>query len=154
MHTVVPKKKNEVFFKTFRVNACLFLWNRLYGPDNPSFLSSNIRRINPNIGSRQSKRERFSQFNMWFHATFIHTLLSWTPCAFGWKLVYRASLIRTVTPFPSQGDLCGVLWCFCSASHPHALVYFSRTVRAPGPAGPSLWKCLPIELCCQPSSKP
>ena len=27
--TVVPKNKNEVFFKTFRVNAYLFLWNRL-----------------------------------------------------------------------------------------------------------------------------
>ena len=27
MRTVVPKKKNEVFFKTFRVNAYLFLWN-------------------------------------------------------------------------------------------------------------------------------
>ena len=30
MRTVVPKNKNEVFFETFRVNAYIFLWNRLY----------------------------------------------------------------------------------------------------------------------------
>ena len=30
MRTVVPKKENEVFFKNFRVNAYLSLWNRLY----------------------------------------------------------------------------------------------------------------------------
>ena len=29
MRTVVTKTKNEVFFQTFRVNAYLFLWNRL-----------------------------------------------------------------------------------------------------------------------------
>ena len=44
---------------------------RKYWADKPSFLRPNIRIFNPNIDSRQWKRERFSQFNMWFQGIFV-----------------------------------------------------------------------------------